>query len=98
MNTNIFSKIIVMSLILGFAAAAPAFASRMIQLDKSVTGVLQSETVLQGNNGQNYMILGSDQNLATYLGKKITADGLVTANNSATGGHASIRIEHIAVD
>ena len=97
MKSNMLVKMVVMSLIVAFAAIAPASANKMLQNDESIQGVVKSQTVLAGDTGQKYLIIGTNDNLGMYIGKKVKVEGLVTAKNPATSGREEIRIEHIEV-
>ena len=97
MKSNIISKVLVISMMLAMVGIAPAAASvkNINQNDEKIPGVVKSQTVFAGDNGQAYLIIGTNDNLGMYIGKKVIVDGLVTPKSSGMAGENQIRIEHI---
>ena len=88
MKKTIISLLVAMSFIFTLAAFSPVSANQFTQQDKTLTGVVVSETVFKADNGNKYFIIGSDQDLGHYIGHKVKAEGLVNTDGS-------IRIAHM---
>ena len=97
MKKHIISIMAVMSLLLSLAAVSTAAAGHMPTGTQRVEGVLKSQSVLEGNDGQEYILYSIPRETQLYIGQKVSIQGFLTEEGTPTDQVHEIRVDDIEV-
>lgn len=97
MNKHIISTMAIMSLIISLALASTAVATHMPSGNQQVEGALKSQSLLEGDDGQEYMLYNIPRGSQMYIGQEVVIQGFLTDSGSQMDQKHKIRVDNLVV-